>query len=149
MTKVSETMSAVTQHLEYLGYASTSPDEHGWIYASHPNRYTISLREVSCGVFLHGMLGLGERLSDNRGAWLEFLNAANEHAGLCRFWLTETSTGEAMVRVRALLPGRYDRRVYGELLDLWHADHALLQNAPGIEASINAEAGTSLRSSVH
>lgn len=149
MTNVSELIGALAQHLEYLGYTSTAPDEHGWMYASHPNRYTISFREVACGVLLHGMLGLGERLGDKRDAWLEFLNTANEHATLCRFWLTETSDGEAVVRVRALLPGRYDRSVFGELLDLWHSDHALMQNAPAIDAPEDSEGNARQRSAVH
>ena len=148
MTTMAEMTSAVAQHLEYLGYAPTAPDDDGWVPAPHPNRYNIFFRPFNDGVVLHCTVGIGGRVSESREAWLEFLNTANEHASLCRFSLVQNGTGEAMVRIRALLLGSYDRRVFSELLDLWHADHALLRNGPDVEASRDSEGDVSQRSVV-
>lgn len=143
-----EMTSTVAQHLEYLGYAPTTPDQDGWVFAPHPNRYDILFRPFGYGVRLHCTLRVG-RLSENRDAWLDFLNTANEHSALCRFSLAQNSSGEAMVQIRAVLPGSYDRRVFGELLDLWHGDFTLLRNAPEVEQSRDSESDASQVSAVH
>ena len=81
MTTLSELTKTVAQHLEYLGYAPTAPDEDDWVHAPHPGRYGIFFREFNTGVLLHCTVRVGRCSSENRDAWLEFLNTANENAG--------------------------------------------------------------------
>ena len=117
------------------------------IPAPHPGRYGIFFREFHAGVLLHCTVRLGR--CENRDAWLEFLNTANENAEFCRFSLVQNSSGEALVRIRALLPRNYDRRVFGELLDMWHTDHALLRTGPKVEGSRDSEGDASQAIAVH
>ena len=115
----------VVEHLEFLGYTSGEPAADGWIFASHPKRKLL-FRIFSHGVHLYASVTVGGLLDDRR--WLEMVNRANEQAAISQFSLFDQS-GEYAVRMRALLPGIYDRRVFGELLELWHEDAALLRNS--------------------
>ena len=118
----------VAKHLEYLGYEThLQPD--GWTYAVHPVRQDIHVHAFVLGVRLHCLLWIGNDVS-SRDAWLEFVNRANESSTVARFTFGRDAEGTWFVRIRALLSGAYDRRLFGLLLDAWHEDLAVLRTAP-------------------
>jgi hypothetical protein len=118
----------VAKHLQYFGYdIHVQPD--GWTYAVHPVRHNIHLRAFELGVRLHCQIWIGNEVS-SREAWLEFVNRANESSAVARFTCGRDAEGIWFVRMRALLSGAYDRRLFGLLLDAWHEDLAVLRTAP-------------------
>ena len=118
----------VGRHLEYLGYeVHDHPD--GWSYAVHPVRLNMHVRACELGVRLHCMLWIGNHVA-NRPVWLEFVNRANDSATLARFDFGRDDEGAYHVRVRALLPATYKRRLFALLLDAWQEDLRLLRSAP-------------------
>lgn len=122
------TERAVTKHLQYFGYeVHEQPD--GWWYAVHPVRLNLHVRAFELGVRLHCVLWIGNQVAD-RGAWLEFVNRANDSATVARFTFGRDQEGTYCVRVRALLPATYTRRLFGLLLDAWHEDLAAFRSAP-------------------
>jgi hypothetical protein len=117
----------VAKHLEYFGYENhVQPD--GWTYAVHPVRHNIHLRAFELGVRLHCLIWIGNDVS-SREAWLDFVNRANESSAVARFTFGRDAEGTWFVRIRALLSGVYDRRLFGLLLDAWHEDLAVLRTA--------------------
>jgi hypothetical protein len=133
-----ETMvRAVTRHLQYFGYeVEAQPD--GWHAATHPVRFNVHFRPIELGVRLHCLIWLGNTVASRR-AWLQFVNRANENSTVARFTFGRDDEGTYYVRIRALLPARYERRLFGLLLDAWHEDLAQLRSAPREERVPNEE----------
>jgi hypothetical protein len=118
----------LSTHLACFGY-ELQPQPDGWTLAIHPVRYNFSIRAFDIGVRVHSAIIIGKELPNPR-AWLAFINHANDTAILSRFAVTVDEDGDHLMRVRALLPAKYDRRTYGLLLEAWHEDLALLRMAP-------------------
>jgi hypothetical protein len=118
----------VARHLEYLGY-DVAHQSDGWHYAVHPVRHNVHFRSLELGVLVHTLIWIGNHAADE-GAWLEFVNRANESCLLARYMFGRDGEGTYFVRVRALLPGTYERRLFGLLMDAWHQDLAQLRSAP-------------------
>jgi hypothetical protein len=119
---------AVTRHLEYLGYqVEAQPD--GWFYATHPVRFNIHFRPFELGIRLHCIVWVGNTVASRR-AWLQFTNRANDASTVARFTFGRDDEGTSYVRMRGLLPARYDRGQFGLLLDAWHEDLAYMRTAP-------------------
>jgi hypothetical protein len=119
---------ALTRHLEYLGYqVEAQPD--GWSYATHPVRFNIHVRPFELGVRLHCIVWIGDAVASRR-AWLQFVNRTNDATTVARFTFGRDEEGTYYVRMRGLLPARYDRRLFGLLLDAWHEDLAHMRSAP-------------------
>jgi hypothetical protein len=121
-------LKTLQAHVECLGYEVT-PQPDGWTLASHPVRLNFLFRPFEIGVRLHCAIWLGKKRPDE-DAWHAFLNRANDTSFFARFAMARDDDGEYSVRVRALLPGMYDRRTFGLLLDAWQEDVALLRGAP-------------------
>jgi len=118
----------LSTHLACLGY-ELQPQPDGWTLAIHPVRYNFSVRAFEIGVRVHSALVIGKELP-NAKAWLAFINHVNDTSILSRFAVAVDEDGDHLMRVRAMLPAKYDRRTYGLLLDAWHEDLALLRMAP-------------------
>ena len=118
----------VAAHLAYLGYEVKPPQPDGWALAVHPVRLDFVFRAFEIGLRLHCVLFLGKQADEE--AWRHFLNRANDSSVLSRFALVRDEDGDFAVRVRTLLPGAYDRRRFGLLLDAWQEDVALLRGGP-------------------
>lgn len=125
-------LKTVTSHVEYLGYDVKPPHPDGWVLAVHPVRLDFMFRPFELGVRLHCVLFVGKRVDEE--AWRSFLNRLNDTSMFARFALFRDDEGDYGVRVRALLPGKYDRRTFGLLLDAWQEDVALLRSAPRLAA---------------
>jgi hypothetical protein len=121
-------LKPLTKHFEFLGYTVTV-QEDGWAFAEHPVRLNVLFKPTLLGVRLHCSLLLGKRNPDF-SAWHPFLNRANDTSALSRFALALSGEHEWSVRVRALLPARYDRSTFALLLDAWQEDVAMLRDAP-------------------
>lgn len=118
----------VTRHFECLGYSCTLQDD-GWVLAEHPVRLNVAFRVLPTGVGLYCSVSVGRGQPD-RDAWHAFLNRANDTSVLSRFAVGRADDGEFSVRVRALLPSKYDRKAFGVLVDAFQEDVALLRHAP-------------------
>jgi hypothetical protein len=126
-------LTRVTRHFEYLGYdVVLQPD--GWSLATHAVRLNVLFKPFAIGVRLHCALWLGTNLPDME-AWHDYLNHANDVSAISRYALAKGDDGEWSVRVRALLPSRYDRKSFGLLLDAWQEDVGRLRFSPRHETT--------------
>jgi hypothetical protein len=121
----------LANHLEFLGYsvqAGEEPDD--WATATHPRRYNFFFMRTDGPILLHCVLTLGTEAEEQRHEWLEFINAGNLRSTLARFAMDKDSDGDTIVRIKAVLPGTYDRRLFGDLLERWHDDQDRMRGGP-------------------
>jgi hypothetical protein len=136
---IAEDQAQVAAHLEYLGY-EVGPDADGWRQARHPSRYHFHLRTLEWGTMLYCEVGIGASIGNSHDAWTGLVNKANERGHVTRFSLVECSGGLFNVRMRALVSGGYNRRVFARVMDLWHDDVDLVRRRPEFpeESSVRA-----------
>jgi hypothetical protein len=128
----------LTRHVEHFGYqVEAQPD--GWCHATHPVRFNFHFRPFDLGVRLHCIIWIGNTVASRR-AWLQFVNRANDTSTVARFTFGRDDEGTYYVRIRGLLPARYDRRLFGLLLDAWHEDLTQLRSSPREEKVQDEEA---------
>lgn len=132
-------VDALTEHLEFIGYRSTVKDD-GWTYCMHAHRPNFFVKSFPIGVRLVASFSLGTLDKAGTENWLTYLNRCNCSAMLVRLALVH-DRGEWEVRATALLPATYDRPHTGALLDLWHGETDVFDDAP--------PAGTSAGSITH
>ena len=132
------TQALIVAHLEYLGY-EVRPDTNGWSHAQHPYRYNFHFRGSPLGVRLHCTVGIGAAIGNSRGAWLEFLNAANERGHIAQFSLFEDSIGRCVARIGAFVSGAYSRPAFAMAMDMWHDDLDLVRRKPEFHQDSEAE----------
>ncbi len=112
-----------------LGYeVGLEPD--GWSYARHPYRYNFSLRTFPSGTNLHCEVDIGASIGNSRAAWIDFLNQANDRGHVTRFSFVEYANGVCRVKMRALVPGAYDRKAFAMVMDMWHDDLDIVRRRP-------------------
>jgi hypothetical protein len=145
-TAAEDTLARVTEHLEYLGYETGPATPDGWRYAIHPHRYNFHLSTHALGIKLHCAVPIGAAIGNSRGAWLEFLNAANERGQMAQFSLFEDKAGIHRVRMFAFVSGSYNRAVFAMVMDMWHDDLDLVRHKPEFldKASARGTAGASV-----
>jgi hypothetical protein len=119
---------ALASHVEHFGYGVEAQAD-GWFHATHPVRFTFHFRPFELGVRLHCIIWIGNAVASRR-AWLQFVNRANDASTVARFTFGRDDEGTYYVRIRGLLPARYERRLFGLLFDAWHEDLAQLRSAP-------------------
>ena len=127
-----EFYAQLTTHLEFLGYAVDRQDD-GWCLARHPRRYDFFFKEMRQGVVrFHAAVRIGSTadLKWRREA-LEAINALNEDSSIAKYTLKEDER-EYGVRIRATLPGTYERGLFGDLIDLWHTELGRIDKLPGL-----------------
>jgi hypothetical protein len=125
-------------HLEYLGY-EVALDPDGWRAARHPSRYAFHLRAFEVGTRLHCEVGVGASIRNSHAAWIDFVNKANDRGHVTRFSFVEYGNGVCRVRMRALVSGGYNRKVFARLMDMWHDDLDLLRRKPEFPVESSAD----------
>ena len=128
-----DVLAGAVAHLKLLGY-EVKPLEPEWLVAEHPYRFNIALRAFPEGIKLFTSLPIGDALWPSPDAWSDFLNRANIDTALARFTLHQHPNGLYEVRLRAIVTGTYERRVFAVAIDRWHEDVAYLQRAPSSAA---------------
>ena len=128
-----DALAGAVAHLELLGY-EVKPLEPEWLVAEHPYRFNIALRAFPEGIKMFTSLPIGDALRPSPEAWAGFLNGANTHTAFVRFTLHQHPNGFYEVRLRAMVTGTYERKVFGVAIDRWHDDVAYLQHAPSCAA---------------
>jgi hypothetical protein len=132
-TVTEDSMTEAAAHLEYLGYQiEGQPD--GWSLAKHLYRWDFNLCQSPCGIRLYCAVGIGASIGNSRGAWLEFLNAANDRSSVARFSLWEDEAGAHLIRIRAVIGGAYSRSVFAMAMDRWHDDLDIIRRKPEFPA---------------
>jgi hypothetical protein len=145
---VDDLLIQVGKHLEFFGYSIESKSDD-WIYARHPFRWNFHYRGSAAGLRLFCWGICGKLLADERAAWLEHVNRINDSASLCRFALMQEE-GIGAVRIRAFLPGTYDRRLFGIAIDMWHEDLGMFhRDAPPQRAARKPQFGDQSTALIH
>lgn len=135
MTSATDTpLAAVREHLEFLGYSTAGPEKDGWYRVEHPRRWNLHLLPTPIGLRLHCTVYLGASVPLRKAEWHEFLNRFNEEATVARATFAQDRDGDWFLRVRALLPPTYERRLFGALMDAWHDDLEYVAHAPSAQA---------------
>ena len=124
-----DALAGAVAHLELLGYEAKSLEPE-WLVAEHPYRFNIALRAFPEGIKMFTSMPIGDALRPSPEAWSDFLNRANTDTALVRFTLHQRPNGLYEVRLRAIVTGTYERKVFAIAVDRWHEDVAYLQHAP-------------------
>jgi hypothetical protein len=124
-----DSRAQVASHLEFYGYAIRH-EPHGWSYVHHPDRrYNFHVRVSPRGMRLDCRVGIGASIGSSRLAWLDFVNGANGRSSITRFALDEDESG-TYVRMRAMVPGPYNRPAFAMVMDMWHDDLDIVMRKP-------------------
>jgi hypothetical protein len=124
------------KHLEFLGYAVDPANDAGWHLARHDRRWNIFVRVLDTGTRVFGQIMAGKSFGDEREAFFDALNRANDDCAVARFSVIQDEEGDLVVRARALFTGSYDRRAFGMFMDAWHDDITLLARLPALPQEV-------------
>ena len=108
----------ISDHLQFLGYTVTDLETQK--QATHAQRWDILFKPYRGGVLVAAYLSSNDfsKEQENRQAYLEFINAMNEAAGIARFYADKDQD----FVMEALWLGDYERVRFGEFMDLWDTD---------------------------
>ncbi|MDW8146500.1 MAG: hypothetical protein RMJ48_09420 [Roseiflexaceae bacterium] len=121
-----QTRAQIGYHLQFLGY-EVSVDEKT-VLARHPTKPNIIIQMFNEGVLFASISGCGEAASLDRTGFLEFINAANGHATVSRYYAGTNNN----FFLEAWHSGDYRQVDFARFVSLWEMDFERLKQVPGI-----------------
>jgi hypothetical protein len=111
-----ENAEKIINHLEFLGYTVTADKDS--LLAKHTKEWNISVRSYQGGILIAAFLEAEKKAKEDRGAFLEMINALNKEAKACRYYADK----DGDLAIEAYYPGSYDKARFGTFIDVWKAD---------------------------
>ena len=117
----SNTISEIITHMEFLGYEMEKREDGNYI-ARHDSYGTTFVKPYHGGALFQQYWVLNNYTSDKRSSCLDAINEINSNANVTTYVVNIDSEGDALLRMDSCYLGVYDKKLFGNYLELYNTD---------------------------